>query len=162
MSEYYFAVAGTTTGVDSFKRIYVFSGDRPWWDNGEINFPTQSYDPKNDSWIEGTAMSTGRLEAAVAVVNDIVYVIGGLIPWLGSNWSASAANEQYIPIGYATPNPSYVPTASPSASNQLTQSPQSTAIQAELILAIAGILIAIIIMVAAALNLKRKHKPLDQ
>jgi len=160
MAGVYFGSAGATAGVD--KRIYVFGGDRRFWDNGEIYVLTQIYDPKNCSWTKGESMPTGRLEAGVAVVDGLVYVIGGLVPWLGSNWSASAANEQYTPICYATPTPSYgSPTVSPSdqspASSQLTQSPQSTAFQ-ELLFVIAGIIAATIIIAAATLTLKRKQQ----
>ncbi len=104
---YWFAVAGTTTGVNSPKRLYVFSADRRWWDNGVINFSSQSYDPKTDSWTVCEPMPTGRLNAAVAVVDDRLYVIGGFVPWLGSNWDASAANELYVPFGHGTPAQSY-------------------------------------------------------
>ncbi len=96
----FFSSAGVTTGID--ERIYVFSGDRPYWDSGEIYFPTQSYNPANDGWTNGTSMPTGRLEAGVAVVDNLVYVIGGFTPWMGNNWDPSTANEQYIPFGYDT------------------------------------------------------------
>lgn len=96
----FFSSAGVTTGLD--ERIYVFSGDRPYWDSGEIYFPTQSYNPANGDWTNGTSMPTGRLEAGVTVVDGLIYVIGGFVPWMGNNWYPSTANEQYIPFGYNT------------------------------------------------------------
>lgn len=99
----YFATAGVTT-EDSLKRVYVFGGDRRWWDNGEIYFPTQVYVPENSTWTQGISMPTGRLEAGVTVVDDLIYAIGGFVPWMGSNWDPSTANEQYIPFGYDTSN----------------------------------------------------------
>jgi hypothetical protein len=166
-SGYWFASAGATTGEYSSKQIYVFGGDRRWWPNGEINFTCQRYDPKSDNWTTFTSMPTGRLNAAVAIVNDRVYVIGGFIPWLGDNWSASAVNEQYTPVGYVIPAPSLPvspnfsssPTASPPASpsdSKSTDSPPPTTFRAEFFYITIGVAIIGIIL-AVALVLKRKH-----
>lgn len=156
----WFACAGATTGVDSFKRIYVFGGDRRWWGNGVVYILTQSYDSENGTWSQGASMPTGRLEAGVAVIDDVVYVIGGFTPWLGSNWAASTANEQYLPFGYVKPVPSNLfPTDSQPAQsptfNQTSSSLHSTAIEADIVLVTAGTVLAIVIAVAV-LKIKRK------
>jgi hypothetical protein len=54
------------------------------------------YDPLRDSWSDGKGMPTLRSEFGVAVVDDILYAIGGCT----KDQTASSKNEQYIPIGY--------------------------------------------------------------
>ncbi len=155
VSGYWFASAAATTGVDSKMQICVFSGDRRWWDNGEIHFPTQSYNPKNESWLAGAPMPTGRLKAGVAVIDDLIYVIGGLTPWLGTNWNASPANEVYIPFGYGVSAPSFVsPTVPPTQLSTPMPSPEPPFIHGELVF-IVGIL-AVIIIVIAVFGLKSR------
>jgi len=91
-----------TTGVMALKRIYVFGGTVGFLNETAV---TQVYDPENDSWTLGASMPTARTGPATAVVDDVIYVIGG-----GYGWGYSAnVNEQYIPFGYGTPDPSYVP-----------------------------------------------------
>jgi hypothetical protein len=50
-------------------------------------------------------MPTSRRGLAVAVVNDIIYAIGGC--YGSTDLIISAANERYVPFGYGTPDPSY-------------------------------------------------------
>jgi len=57
----------------------------------------------NNSWIMGAQMSTSRGWLTVAVVNDLLYAIGGA-PYLMASFLTT--NEQYIPFGYGTPDPS--------------------------------------------------------
>jgi N-acetylneuraminic acid mutarotase len=71
ISGYFFATTGVTTGVNAPKRIYVFGADRQWWDNGEIYFTGQSYDLVSGNWTACAPMPTGRVEAAVAVVDTV-------------------------------------------------------------------------------------------
>ena len=94
-----------TTGVMSPKRIYLFGGVRQTFDSG-TNI-TQVYDPKTDTWSLGEPMPTKRSSAAIAVVNDQIYVIGG---YDGIYW-ATSANERYTPFDYGTPDPTYDGTA---------------------------------------------------
>ncbi|MCW4054384.1 MAG: hypothetical protein NWE84_05635 [Candidatus Bathyarchaeota archaeon] len=103
-----------TTGVMSPKRIYLFGGVRQTFDSG-TNI-TQVYDPKTDTWSLGEPMPTKRSSAAIAVVNDQIYVIGG---YDGVYW-ATGANERYTPFGYGTPDSSYV---SPSPFQEPTSTP---------------------------------------
>jgi hypothetical protein len=100
-----FKSAVATAGVYAPKRIYVFGG-------GE----TQVYDPETDSWTFGTGMLTKRVGFGVAVVSDMLYVIGGYTAaysnnsdyWMfGPEITLYATNERYTPFGYGTPDPSY-------------------------------------------------------
>ena len=89
------AAAGATTGVMAPKRIYVIGGKR----NLDPIDLVRVYDPETDTWIRGTSMPTPRYSLGVAVVNDVLYAIGGVI-----NYPAyvTAVNEQYTPFGYGT------------------------------------------------------------
>jgi N-acetylneuraminic acid mutarotase len=92
------APADATTGVNALKRIYVFGGDE-----------TQVYDPKSDSWMFGAGIPTDRVGFGVAVVNDLLYVIGGFTETFDMFWNSNitlyATNEQYTPFGYGTVPP---------------------------------------------------------
>jgi len=88
--------AGATTGVKAPKRVYV------------LGVPYQVYDPEADAWTTATPMPTGRMDFGVAVVNDILYAIGGYYTesreaWLHGLVTPVAVNEQYTPIGYGVP-----------------------------------------------------------
>ena len=96
------AAAGATTGVWAPKRIYVIGGRINYsWDGTNIN---QVYDPENDSWTVGASMPTARYHLAVAVVNDILYAIGGT-PMFNLPLDNYAVNEQYTPFGFGTVPP---------------------------------------------------------
>jgi hypothetical protein len=98
------AAAAATTGVMGSKRIYVYDGSY-----------LQVYDPKNDSWSFGTNPPTNRQYLGIAVVNDLLYFIGGFIytPYFYYFYDT---NELYTPFGYGTPDPS--PTPTPSLSSE--------------------------------------------
>jgi len=64
-----------TTGDYAPERIYIIGGDTTEFPYG-VNL-TQIYDPENDVWTYGTPMPTPRNRLAAAVVNDILYAIGG-------------------------------------------------------------------------------------
>ena len=51
---------------------------------------TQVYYPGNNSWSSGASMSAPRAYLSLAVVNDVVYAIGGFD---GTNWLNTV--EQY-------------------------------------------------------------------
>ena len=95
-----FVIAGgVTSGILAPERIYVFSEDQ-----------TYVYDPLNDSWASGASMPEERVDCGVAVINDTFYVIGGSNIPQGfiDLYAPKSVNEQYLPIGYGTPDPSYV------------------------------------------------------
>jgi len=103
--------AGATTGVMAAKRIYVFFGRYPY----STLLPTLAYTPSINAWAAAAAVPTYRQNFGVAVVNDILYAIGGRsynYPFPDDNYftvTEQAVNEQYTPFGYGTPDPSYVP-----------------------------------------------------
>jgi len=112
------AVVGATTGVNAPKRIYFFD------ETG-----TQIYNPTNDRWTVGASMPTLRSYIGVAVINDLFYAVGGeFLPPSNSlfgNITTSAVNEQYTPIGYGTPDPSYVPPTDSTAPEIAVLSPEN-------------------------------------
>jgi N-acetylneuraminic acid mutarotase len=91
------AAAGATTGLLASKRIYVMGGGQ---DMVATNY-TQVYNPENDSWSMAAQMPTIRGWLAVAVVNDLLYAIGGA-PYLTASFVTT--NEQYTPLGYTAPD----------------------------------------------------------
>ena len=103
--------AGATTGLNAPERVYVFGADAdlPFWQLTTRGFTAQSYDPKTDSWTACASIPTGRYSASVAVVDDLVYVIGGFTTefrtdrlTLNPIYTYSAVNQQYTPFGYGT------------------------------------------------------------
>ena len=90
------AAAGATTGVASPKAIYVMGGFVGFV--APVNL-TQVYHPENDTWSIGASMQTARWGLGVAVVDDMLYAIGGS-PFLYQ--PDVAENAQYTPFGYGT------------------------------------------------------------
>jgi N-acetylneuraminic acid mutarotase len=86
-----FASAALTTGLYAPKRIYFFDENR-----------TDIYNPADDSWVEGSPAPVARPVAATAVVDDMIYVIGGRTGqwWYMTFMHPSDLCEQYSPLGY--------------------------------------------------------------
>ncbi len=95
---YYLASAGTTTGQKSAEAIYVFAVDSTWWDLGPPNFTSLRYDPVNQSWREIPCMPTPRVNVAVAIVDNLVYVIGGSVVMIENNSHPTTIVEVYSPL----------------------------------------------------------------
>jgi len=91
------AAAAATTGVFAPKRIHVL-----WDDEHHV------YDPESDSWSTATSMPTPRLSLGVAVVDDILYAIGGGF-YAELGFTESNKNEKYTPSGYIPEFPSWTP-----------------------------------------------------
>jgi len=98
--------AGATTGALAPKRVYVF-GEIANLKQGENPDFVRVYNPKNDNWAYGADSPTDRYDFGVAIVNDTFYVVGGHTYNFPGNFAPSSVNEQYSPIGYGTPDPSY-------------------------------------------------------
>lgn len=131
-SAVYSGAAGTTSGAFALKRAYFFGLSGLM---GQGAMPNRIYDPKTGNWTLGVQVPTNRMNFGVAVINDILYVIGGrsyTFPYPAyspHSITQSAANEAYTPVGYGTPDPDYTPptpspTPSPSASPSPTPSPE--------------------------------------
>jgi N-acetylneuraminic acid mutarotase len=142
---YAYTASGATTDAEAPKRIYAFGVDRLFWDLSLPSFATLSYDLENDSWTVGVPMLTGRINAAVAVVNNRLYAIGGSIPLIGMNTAASDVNEQYTPVGYEAsiqPSPSPSPIATPpNAGQESFPIALVAAVAVSVVAAIAGLLL---------------------
>jgi len=142
--------AVVTSGALAPKRIYVIGGEVGFMEATNTN---QVYNPQTDTWSTGTSMPTARQGLGVAVVNDLIYALGGSFPANGFSTTTSSdlnkryttlgnakvtpvnfvpqeqcgVNEQYTPIGYGTPDPFYVPPLpTPSQSPTPSQEPAST------------------------------------
>jgi len=98
--------AGVTTGVYAPQRVYALG----FMFYLNMSLSNQVYNPVEDTWAFAKDMPTRREHFGVAVIDDILYVIGGSL------------NEQYVPIGYrstayTTPTPSNSAPSEPDTSN---------------------------------------------
>jgi N-acetylneuraminic acid mutarotase len=118
--------AAATTGVHAPKRIYLI-GPLPAPQSALPLFPNQIYDPEKNKWTFAAAMPTGRSDFGLAVVDDVIYAVGGYIYSLdrfggpSTPVTPSAVNEEYTPIGYSPPSATSFP--SPTSSPSLIPSP---------------------------------------
>ena len=90
-----YGAAAATVGFMAPARIYC-AGGFSW----ELTNNMEVYFPENHSWSFAEPMHTPRAYLGLAVVNDVLYAIGGSdgTSWLGTN-------EQYLPVGYGTVPP---------------------------------------------------------
>jgi hypothetical protein len=100
--------AAATTGAFAPKTIYAI-GPAPMYKQGAPSYTNRVYDPRTDYWWAAADMLSERFHFGIAVVNDTFYVIGGHTYNLPGNYAPVALNEQYVPMDYGTPDPSYVP-----------------------------------------------------
>ncbi|MBE3142780.1 MAG: hypothetical protein IMZ61_02510 [Planctomycetes bacterium] len=99
-----YASAVATTGVFAPKRIYVIGGLQ---NSYGLNI-TQVYDPQTDSWTTGASMLTARYNLGLAVINDTIYAMGGvLLPPYAFPKEPLTTNEVYLPFGYEGTLPPY-------------------------------------------------------
>jgi N-acetylneuraminic acid mutarotase len=98
--------ASATNGVNAPKLIYVLGQDYSFSEPPYVNCV---YDPANDTWTTGAAVPTKRTGFGVAVVNDVLYAVGGSTETFDMYWNSRiimyAANEMYTPFGYGTVPP---------------------------------------------------------
>jgi hypothetical protein len=83
-------VGVATNGVNASIRFYIM---------GYSPQGSYAYDPQTGTWTNTSALPHQRTEFGLAVVNDVIYAIGGFTTGL---------NEAYFPLGYGTPDPAYV------------------------------------------------------
>ena len=97
--------AVATAGVNAPQNVYVLGleyGHFP-----VVPATNQVYDIMADGWTAAAAMPTRRRDFGVAVVDDVLYVIGGY-SYTSSKLddvAPVAVNEQYRPFGYGTVPP---------------------------------------------------------
>jgi len=139
-----------TSGVFAPKKIYVIGGYTDPHLNSmifaRVTNLTQVYDPMLDSWSLGSEMPTARTGLYVFAVDDLFYTLGGHNIYSTHNYILGGSyfnvNEAYFPIGYGTPDPSYIPpTPTP------TPNTQPDSIQPELILILCVLIIATVAVV---------------
>ncbi|MCL2643582.1 MAG: hypothetical protein FWD52_08785 [Candidatus Bathyarchaeota archaeon] len=86
---------GVSTGRFAPQKVYAF-----WARNAFV------YEPIHNTWSATKTLPTVRWGFGVAVVDDILYVIGGytyIYPdVLGSPSEPCSVNEQYVPFGYSS------------------------------------------------------------
>jgi N-acetylneuraminic acid mutarotase len=91
-----YGAAAITIGETAPESLYFVGGSNETHYNGI----TYVYDFELNSWNLGASIPTPRIYLALAVLDDILYAIGGFD---GENWLDNT--EQYLPIGYGTVPP---------------------------------------------------------
>jgi N-acetylneuraminic acid mutarotase len=86
-----YGCAVVTLGVMAPSRIYYIGG----YSTGAFSDKTLIYNVEEDSWSEGSKMSASRAYFGLAVVNDVIYAIGGFDGTRGLNLC-----EEFKPYGY--------------------------------------------------------------
>jgi len=136
---YMMGVAVATTGAFAPRRIYVLTSPVYIGSGPQSPCAVEVYNPANDEWTTAANITTTRAYFGATIVNDKVYAIGGAIYNLMGFGAPTAANEEYTPIGYGTPD---LDSQSPSP----------------LLLCAIAAAATIIIITATALALKKKRK----
>ena len=126
----YFGLAVATEGFNAPVRIYILHQDLSSAPpDGPVNGNAvlHVYDPGKERWSKATIPPTNRSGYGFAILNDLLYAVGGAISgyqkfpddWIhGPSLIARYANnEQYTPFGYGTIPPK-VSIASPQNGNQ--------------------------------------------
>jgi N-acetylneuraminic acid mutarotase len=113
--------AFATTGAMSPRRIYV------------VDYNLRIYDPEKNEWTLGPNRTTDRYFMGIVVLKDKIYAIGGLTEIWPSGFSSAraptittyASNEVYTPVGYGTPDASYILETTPPKINVTSPSNQT-------------------------------------
>ncbi len=157
---YIIGEAVATTGASAPKRIYVLIS--PVYTSFGPQSPcrVQVYNPANGEWTTAANITTARSYFGATILNDKIYAIGGAIYNELGVGPTIAANEQYTPIGYGTPEPTPSPSPSPSPTSSQSPSSSPSNQQPELTYATAATAatVTLIIITAAAVALKKRHK----
>lgn len=115
-----YSVAGATLGLNAPAKIYLFYASYQGPPSAQV------YDPASDSWTVGIAQPTFRTDFGLAVIDDLIYAIGGITSaediYLGGPETVTsfALNEVFTPFGYGTVH------ATPSLPPPLTSVPGSS------------------------------------
>ena len=83
---------GATIGVRAPVRVYVLGLTN--WGYDQVN---QAYDPDTDNWTTATPNPIDQRNFGCAVLNDVLYVIGGYV----DSETVTDANQAYLPIGFS-------------------------------------------------------------
>lgn len=96
-----YASAVSTSGVFAPKRIHVLGVH---YDGHEGESEHQIYDPVQDTWTNGTALSLPRGSLGLATINDLLYATGGYF----ESTSITNENLMFTPAGYIPEFPSLI------------------------------------------------------
>jgi hypothetical protein len=108
----YQKVVVATSGIEAPPKIYALYN--PYSAPSAYIYETQVFDPETNSWENAAGIPTERNSFAVAVVDDLIYVIGGWtiifsIPTTNANPTSIttmyATVERYTPFGYGSVPP---------------------------------------------------------
>jgi hypothetical protein len=109
----YGTAVGVTTGIYAPKKIYIL---------GAAGIPSRMvtwvYDYVKDTWSTAMAMPTYRHFFGVAVVDDVLYAIGGATSFRTTREGYFSITEQYVPLGYAGTLPPVTSVMVPPASSE--------------------------------------------
>jgi hypothetical protein len=94
-----FETNGAAAATDGFMAPQLLYSIGGFFINSYSN-DVQVYNSSKNSWTKGAPMPTARAYLGVAVLNDVLYAIGGFD---GTNWLNTV--EQYTPIGYGKAPP---------------------------------------------------------
>jgi N-acetylneuraminic acid mutarotase len=105
-----------------------------------IGSNTLIYTPETNNWTEGATSRFDRVYASATVLNDLVYVMGGIPN--SNNGSVYAVNERYTPFGFSG------------------QYPESSASSLSSVVIVAGVVVAgTVIAVTGVMVYHFKHAP---
>lgn len=91
-----YGAAASTSGVLAPKRLYFVGGSNETHYSGV----TYVYDSEHNAWGTGAEIPTPRVYLTLAVLDDVLYAIGGFD---GETWLD--VTEQYVPIDYGAVPP---------------------------------------------------------
>ena len=91
-----FGGAAATQDYLAPARLYLAGG----YSQNFLTSKTQVYNPYNNSWTVATSLSTPRADLALAIVDDVLYAIGGF-----DGQNSVNTNEQFKPVDYGTVPP---------------------------------------------------------
>ena len=99
----YYPVVAATTGVFAPKKIYLFGmSANNWYYNIYPPLTGQSFDPNTGNWTKIDYIPKGHLDGGAAVIDDRVYLIGGVSPnWL-TRFVTTVKNDMYTPLLYGS------------------------------------------------------------
>jgi N-acetylneuraminic acid mutarotase len=144
-----FAVAEATRGLYAPTKMYVFLGTT------DSTGSTLVYAPTTDTWSAAKSMPSARISFSVAVLDDVLYVIGGLDYQLDK---VVSTNEQYIPIGYN--DQGYPDASSPVTSPPIIDGPFASS-NSRFICIIVATLVVLTVSIVVALLLSKKEKEIQ-
>jgi Kelch motif len=116
--------AAATTGIWAQRRVYVFFGRY----TTSTVLPNLAFNPSIEAWVAAANAPSYRQNFGMAILNDTLYAVGGRVydypfPLDDMHFTVTelTLNEQYVPIGYGTPQttpspePTPIPTPTPEA-----------------------------------------------